>query len=150
MDGGMDGRLVGLLEFLDRLRRGRRTGRVMVVGERNWACLREKAWCMIEQAMLFVSRSLRSRNVDRFPTTHDGVEEMRRLAAPVTRGREARIACWAVLFKKRWKEEDEWKSLGTSQVRKSDELNGTELERKIGNGIRNRGAQQHLKKGNTE
>lgn len=71
----------------------------MVGGERNWACLMEKAWCMIEQAMLFVSHSLLSRIVDRSPTSHDDVEgqlELTRLAAPTRKGREARTAWWAV------------------------------------------------------
>lgn len=77
---------------------------------------------MIEQAMLFVSHSLPSRNVDRFPTNHDGVEGLRMLAGPVTRGREARTAWWAMV-KKGWKEEEWNESLGTSQVRRGDELN---------------------------
>ena len=54
---------------------------------------------MTEQAMLFVSRSLPNRIVDRFLTSHDDVEaqlRLMRLAAPTTRGREAQTAWWAV------------------------------------------------------
>ena len=89
----------GLLGFLGRQGRCRRRVRVMGEGERNWACLMEKAWCMTDQAMLFVSHSLLSRIVDRFPTSHDDVEgqlQLTRPAAPRRKGREARTAWWAV------------------------------------------------------
>ena len=96
----------------------------MVEGERNWAYLMEKAWCMTEKAKLFGLRSLLNRIVDRSVTSHDDVEgqlRLTRLAAPTRKGREVRTAWWQCLTDERRME-----SLGTSQVNNS----GDELERK--------------------
>ena len=107
-----------VLVFLDRQRRGRRRGLVRVGEERKRACLRVEAWCMREtKERTFVWRSRRCRIVDRFVTSHDGVEgciRLRRLVVPMRRGREARIvtAWWQC-----WEGEGRMERRGTSQVK---------------------------------